>query len=43
MTSEPSKQIASKVEASDYKFSSLVWEIVNSLPFQMRRVDKGRS
>lgn len=37
------KQIASKVEASDYKFSSLVWEIVNSLPFQARRVDKGQS
>jgi hypothetical protein len=37
------KQIASKVEASDYRFSSLVWEIVNSLPFQARRVDKGQS
>jgi hypothetical protein len=37
------KQIASKVEAADYKFSSLVWEIVNSLPFQMRRVEKGQS
>jgi hypothetical protein len=37
------KQIGSKVEASDYKFSSLVWEIVNSLPFQARRVDKGQS
>jgi mono/diheme cytochrome c family protein len=37
------KQIASKIEASDYKFSSLVWEIVNSLPFQMRRVEKRQS
>jgi hypothetical protein len=37
------KQIAGKVEAGDYKFSSLVWEIVNSLPFQMRRVEKGQS
>jgi len=37
------KQIAGKIEASDYKFSSLVWEIVNSLPFQMRRVEKGQS
>jgi mono/diheme cytochrome c family protein len=37
------KEIAGKVEASDYKFSSLVWEIVNSLPFQMRRVEKGQS
>ena len=31
------KQIASRVAASDYRFSSLVLEIVKSLPFQMRR------
>ncbi|MBS1786406.1 MAG: DUF1592 domain-containing protein [Acidobacteria bacterium] len=31
------KQIARHVAAKDYKFSSLVTEIVNSLPFQYRR------
>ena len=31
------QQIAKKVAASDYRFSSLVMEIVNSLPFQYRR------
>jgi len=31
------KQIAGRVAASDYRFSSLVLEIVKSLPFQMRR------
>ncbi len=31
------KQIAKRVAANDYRFSSLVLEIVNSLPFQMRR------
>ncbi len=31
------QQIAKKVAANDYRFSSLVMEIVNSLPFQYRR------
>jgi hypothetical protein len=31
------KQIAANVAAKDYKFSALVWEITNSLPFQRRR------
>lgn len=31
------KQIAKQVAAKEYKFSSLVMEIVNSLPFQYRR------
>ncbi|MBI1764766.1 MAG: DUF1592 domain-containing protein [Acidobacteria bacterium] len=31
------KQIAANVAAKDYKFSALVWEIANSLPFQRRR------
>ena len=31
------KQIAANVAAKEYKFSALVWEIVNSLPFQQRR------
>jgi hypothetical protein len=31
------KQIAGRVAASDYRFSSLVLEIIKSLPFQMRR------
>jgi hypothetical protein len=31
------KKIAANVAANDYRFSSLVLEIVNSLPFQMRR------
>ena len=31
------KQIARQVAAKEYKFSSLVMEIVNSLPFQYRR------
>lgn len=31
------KSIAAKVAADDYKFSSLVMEIVSSRPFQMRR------
>jgi hypothetical protein len=36
------KQIANRVGEADYRFSSLVLEIVNSLPFQMRRVEKGQ-
>jgi hypothetical protein len=31
------KKIAATLAANDYRFSSLVLEIVNSLPFQMRR------
>ncbi len=34
------KQITEKVAQQDYKFSALVMEIVNSLPFQMRRGDR---
>jgi len=31
------RDIAKRIEAKDYRFSNLVIEIVNSLPFQMRR------
>ncbi|MBX3278439.1 MAG: DUF1592 domain-containing protein [Acidobacteria bacterium] len=34
------KKIAGNAAARDYRFSSLVLEIVNSLPFQMRRGEK---
>jgi hypothetical protein len=34
------KAIAGKVAESDYRFSSLVLEIVNSLPFQMARQER---
>ena len=34
-------QICTKVAASNYKFSALVLEIVNSKPFQMRSADGG--
>jgi mono/diheme cytochrome c family protein len=34
------KKIAAQVAANNYKFSSVVLEIVNSLPFQMRRSPK---
>jgi hypothetical protein len=33
------RDIAKSIEAKDYRFSNLVIEIVNSLPFQMRRGD----
>jgi hypothetical protein len=33
-------EIAAKLPSRDYKFSSLVLEIVNSLPFQMRRASE---
>ena len=36
------KSIAGRLAASDYRFSALVEEIVNSLPFRMRK-DRGRS
>jgi hypothetical protein len=35
--------IAQHVAADDYRFSRLVLEIVNSLPFQMRRSDTLRT
>jgi hypothetical protein len=31
------RQIADRLPARDYKFSALVLEIVNSLPFQQQR------
>ncbi len=37
------KEIAGHVAADDYRFSSLVMEIVNSLPFQMRRGEPNRT
>jgi hypothetical protein len=37
------KAIATRVAASQYRFSNLVLEIVNSLPFQMQRADRGKS
>jgi hypothetical protein len=36
------KQIARNVAAKNYRFSALVSEIANSLPFQMRRGDRGK-
>ena len=37
------KAIARRVAADDYRFSSLILEIVNSLPFQMRKGERGKS
>jgi hypothetical protein len=37
------KAIATEVSGQDYRFSALVLEIVNSLPFQMRRGDRSPS
>ena len=37
------KAIAKNVAANDYRFSSLVLEIVNSLPFQMARQERNKS
>ncbi len=37
------KAIATELPAKDYRFSALVLEIVNSLPFQMRRGDRSAS
>jgi hypothetical protein len=34
------KRIAKRVAANNYRFSSLIMEIVTSLPFQMRRGDR---
>jgi hypothetical protein len=36
------KEIAGRVAASEYRFSSLVLEIVKSMPFQMRRGDRAK-
>jgi len=37
------KTIASRLAEKDYRFSALVLEIVNSLPFQMRRGERNRA
>lgn len=37
------REIAKKTAAEDYRFSSLILEIVNSLPFQMRRGERTKS
>ncbi len=37
------KAIAGRVAANNYRFSSLVLEIVTSLPFQMRKGDRGKT
>jgi hypothetical protein len=37
------QQIITRLAAGDYKFSVLVREIVNSMPFQMRRGDGGKN
>ena len=37
------RQIVTRLAAGDYKFSVLVQEIVNSMPFQMRRGDGGKN
>ena len=37
------KSIAGRISENDYKFSSLVLEIVNSLPFQMARQDRNKT
>jgi len=37
------KSIARRVAANDYRFSKLILEIVNSLPFQMRKGDRGKT
>jgi mono/diheme cytochrome c family protein len=36
------RKIAAGVASADHRFSSVVLQIVNSLPFQMRKADKGR-
>ena len=35
------RQIAARLAVNDYKYSTLVQEIVKSVPFQMRRGDRG--
>ncbi|MDX2151551.1 MAG: DUF1592 domain-containing protein [Bryobacteraceae bacterium] len=34
------KSIAAKLKADDYRFSTLILEVVNSLPFRMRRAER---
>ena len=36
------KEIARRLPENNYKFSGLILEIVNSLPFQMRRGDSAK-
>jgi hypothetical protein len=36
------KQIANRVERNDYRFSSLVLEIIKSAPFQKQRGDRAQ-
>ena len=36
------RKISAGVAAADYRFSSVVLQIANSLPFQMRKAHKGR-
>jgi len=36
------EEIARRLAKKEYRFSALVLEIVNSLPFQQRRGDRGR-
>jgi hypothetical protein len=37
------KEIVAKVAAGQYRFSSLVSAIVNSIPFQMERSNRGKA
>jgi len=37
------RQIITRLTASDYRCSTLIHEIVNSMPFQMRRGDGGKN
>ncbi|MBC7789512.1 MAG: DUF1588 domain-containing protein [Anaerolineae bacterium] len=37
------KEIARRAAANEYKFSSILFEIVRSMPFQMRKGDKSKS
>jgi hypothetical protein len=37
------RDIAQRLEAGDYRFSKLILEIVNSLPFQMRRSEPNKT
>ncbi|MEJ7609063.1 MAG: DUF1585 domain-containing protein, partial [Bryobacteraceae bacterium] len=37
------KDIARRAAVTDYKFSSILYEIVKSMPFQMRKGDKSKS
>jgi hypothetical protein len=37
------RRIVARLAAGDYRFSTLIREIVNSMPFQMRRGDGGKN